>query len=496
VDGTTQVAVMDPESGNWNVLTRRRDLGLVEYLSWSPDGSTIYFSRALDVPRGVFSVPFLGGEERLVVENASNPAVLPDGSLLVARINQERRTQLVHFWPDTGRVQALPVDVTFDPALRPWIRVSADGRRVMALGRMYDTPAKRSLIDVDVAAGTARPIEVEGSPEIRAFALSAGGASVVAALLANALTRIVRIPLDRRPVPEDLFTVTGDVWDVDVAATGRVDVNLVDRPGEVVHLSPTGAEVARLGHLPRSTFSKMVVALPDGRDVVDARVSGRMRLMLLEEGKNPAPLLKSQEESAAPMTALAGNRIAFAVGPVTGRVSGRISPGKGVVQTVAAPADGETLFFTAGGSVWSVATAGGEPRRIGLGEWVIAHPSGALIVARNEASQVRLFEVSVENGTERAIALDPGTRFVTLGAVRSGGLMVAPLIPADSWFLQLALVDLTSGRTTRLAGDGVSDVVSATWTRDGQILAQARRRRHDLDVHPERPVGPGVRAIL
>jgi hypothetical protein len=31
VDGTTQVGVMDPESGDWNVLTSRRDLGIVEY---------------------------------------------------------------------------------------------------------------------------------------------------------------------------------------------------------------------------------------------------------------------------------------------------------------------------------------------------------------------------------------------------------------------------------------------------------------------------------
>jgi hypothetical protein len=103
VDGTTQVGVMDPESGNWNVLTSRRDLGIVEYLCWSPDGSTIYFSRTLDAPTGVFSVPFLGGEERLVVENAAHPAALPDGSLLVARMNEERRSQLIRVWPDTGR---------------------------------------------------------------------------------------------------------------------------------------------------------------------------------------------------------------------------------------------------------------------------------------------------------------------------------------------------------------------------------------------------------
>ena len=146
--------VMDPESGNWNVVTSRRDLGIVEYLCWSPDGSTIYFNRTLDKATGVFSVPFLGGEERLVVENAGNPAALPDGSLLVARPNDDGRAQLTRVWPDTGRMQALPVDVTFDPGFRPWIRVSADGRRVVvALGRMYDTPGKRSLIEVDVEAG-------------------------------------------------------------------------------------------------------------------------------------------------------------------------------------------------------------------------------------------------------------------------------------------------------------------------------------------------------
>jgi hypothetical protein len=428
-------------------------------------------------------VPFLGGEERLVVENAANPAALPDGSLLVARPSGEGRSQLTRVWPDTGRTQALPVDVTYDPTFRPWIRVSADGRRVVvALGRLWDTPGKRSLIDVDLAAGTARPIEVDGNPEIRAVALSADGESVVAAVPANALTRIVRIPLDGRRVPEDLFTVTGDVWDLDVAATGAVDVNVADRPGEVVRFAPGGAVIATRGRFPRAILSKMVVALPDGRDVVDAWVAGRMRLMVMAQGKSPEPFLKTQEESAAPMTAVAGNRIAFAIGPEpretigladtgTGRVSGRLSPGKGVIQTLAASADGETLYFTASGSVWSVATAGGEPRRICPGQWVLAQPSGTLVVARNDRTRVRLFEVSPESGAEHAIALDPGARFQSIGGVRADGLLAGSLMPTDSWWLQLGLVDLTSGRATPLPGDGVSEVLWATWTRDGQILA-------------------------
>jgi serine/threonine protein kinase len=484
VDGTTQVGVMDPESGNWNVLTSRRDLGIVEHLCWSPDGSTIYFNRTLDAPTGVFSVPFLGGEERLVVENAAQPAALPDGSLLVARPTGEGRSQLTRVWPDTGRTQALPVDVTFDPGARPWIRVSADGRRVVvALARVWDAPGRRSLIEVDLAEGTAHPINLEGDLEVRAVALSADGASAIAAVPANALTRIVRIPLDGPRVPEDLFTVTGDVWDLDVAANGAVDVNVADRPGEVVRIAPDGAATATLARFPRATLSKMAVALPDGRAVVDARVSGRMRLMVMAQGRRPEPLLTTQEESSAPMTAVAGNRIAFAVGAepretiavadtATGRILHRITPQQGVIQTMAASADGETLYFTAGGSVWSVATAGGEPGRIGPGRWVLVHPSGTLIVARDDGTQVRLFEVSAENATERAISpLSVDARFFTMGGVRADGLVAASLNQIDSWWLQLGLVDLTSGRTTRLPGDGASEVVWATWTHDGQILA-------------------------
>ena len=92
-------------------------------------------------------------------------------------------------------------------------------------------------------------------------------------------------------------------------------------------------------------------------------------------------------------------------------------------------------------------------------------------MARNDGTQVRLFEVFMENGTERAIAVNPGTRFQSMGGVRADGLLAASLLPIDSWFLQLGLVDLTSGRTTQLPSDGVSEVVSAAWTRDGQIVA-------------------------
>src|SRR5205085_10708142 len=94
VDGLTQVAVMKPESGNWTVLTQRRDRGMATHLSWSTDGALIYFCRFTDVPQAVYSVPVLGGEEHLVLENAGQPIALADGTILCGRLNARRQIQL------------------------------------------------------------------------------------------------------------------------------------------------------------------------------------------------------------------------------------------------------------------------------------------------------------------------------------------------------------------------------------------------------------------
>ena len=126
VEGLTQVAVMKPESGDWVALTHQREHGYVVEMSWSPDGSRIYYDRATDVPRGIYSVPVLGGVEHLVLEDAMWPQALPDGSLLVTRLNADRRQQLYHFWPDSGRLDAIALLI---PNFYATVRVSPDGKR-------------------------------------------------------------------------------------------------------------------------------------------------------------------------------------------------------------------------------------------------------------------------------------------------------------------------------------------------------------------------------
>ena len=114
----------------------------------------LYYDRNLDVPRGVYSVPVLGGKEQLLLEDAGSPEALPDGSMLVAKRNAERKLQLFRFWPETGRLQGFAVEVEtfFD------IRTSPDGREALVVGKRIGTGtgAGDHLYVVDLASGDVR----------------------------------------------------------------------------------------------------------------------------------------------------------------------------------------------------------------------------------------------------------------------------------------------------------------------------------------------------
>jgi serine/threonine protein kinase len=70
VDGLNQVGVMRLQSGQWTVLTSDRESGVIFDVSWAPDSSAIYFDRYTDAPVEIYRVPVLGGDARLIVDNA------------------------------------------------------------------------------------------------------------------------------------------------------------------------------------------------------------------------------------------------------------------------------------------------------------------------------------------------------------------------------------------------------------------------------------------
>lgn len=134
VDGMTQVAVMDPDSGDWTLLTKDRSRGYITELNWSPDGSKIYFDRFLSVPQGIYTVSRFGGEEHPVLDEAIGPEPLPDGSLIVIRVNNDRNYQLYRFWPEDGRLEALDALATGWGGISE-MRATHDGKASCFLGR-------------------------------------------------------------------------------------------------------------------------------------------------------------------------------------------------------------------------------------------------------------------------------------------------------------------------------------------------------------------------
>jgi len=494
--GQTQVAVMTPESGNWAVLTRNRELGQIDEIAWSRDGTSIYYDRSADVPRGIYRVPVLGGEEKLVLENAAAPEVLPDGTLLVYQLNAQRNLQLFRYWPETGRLQDLPVicraSLAFDSV---HIRATPDGKEAVVAGRLLGQEKDPDrLLAVDVNTGESRPLTPPGlALDNDAAAVTRDGKSVIVAMREDALRRVVSIALRGKFAPRTLFTTTGWIWYLDTDSDGNVYASATEGNGEVVRYSPTAAGAEVMAGVSGSEGAE-IVSLPDGRAIVTVPGLGRNRLMALADGKNPVPLVATTEETSWPITAAGPRDIAFVIGPpphttiavaetATGRVTGRIATGKGEISSITSSPDGKTLYFSAGGNIWSVPSAGGEPSLIRAGDSVMADPSGrSLVISTVESAKMRLFRFPLDGNTEHEIKTDGSVPLApgAFGGLRADGRLLMPLFPPDSWFWVPGILDTNTGRITRLPTDQGSNTNALSWTRDGQIVEVRQRFRSTL----------------
>jgi len=111
--------------------------------------------------------------------------------------------------------------------------------------------------------------------------------------------------------------------------------------------------------------------LPDGRAVWAERTASRARLILVEPGKDPSPLINSTEETAGPMTPVGSDQVAFMIGPQprhtvalaalsNDRITRRLSFDRGEVTALATSPDAETLYCVGGGAVLVRAVLGGR----------------------------------------------------------------------------------------------------------------------------------------
>ncbi|HTQ57610.1 MAG TPA: protein kinase [Bryobacteraceae bacterium] len=500
VGQNTQVAVMKPGSGNWQVLTHRSDVGWVNEVSWSADGNKIYYDRFWEVPRGVYSVPALGGDEQLILDDAFAPEALPDGSLLAVKINDKRGFQLFRFWPDSGRLQGLPVELnsSWGPSSvlnSTVLRTSPDGKEAFALCRpigKHDEALRLYVIDLDTAAMRRVRTDLPRDEAILGLAPGVDSGTILASVESSELVSVVAFSRTRHSPPRTLFTVTDPLPYLDSGPGGAIYGDQWDVSGVLLRFARDGGHAEKIGFLPAGYAQTQA---PLGSRVVFLEGVGRSRLMVLEPGKDPVPLLNTAEEIVPPLTVAGPSEIALLVGPAphrsialvsaaNGRITQRIPFDKGLITSLSASPDGKTIYCAASGAVWSVPREG-VPRRICVGDQVAAEPDGrTLLVKLLETPKARLVRVPLDGTPAREIVLSGplhlGWQSLGSGNIATDGRMYLPLQSPASWFADPGIVDLTTGKMTRLPVDHFGDYFFMSLRPDGRIIAGAHDFRFSV----------------
>jgi serine/threonine protein kinase len=487
VDGQSQIAVMQPNSGNWRTITTDRRHGMTVVSSWSSDGSRIYYDRQTDVPTGVFAVPALGGDARLVLADAGYPSVMSDGTLIVVRINADRRAQLHRFWPSTGRIDPLPavVDTAASDAV---VAALPDAKHVAFIGQPLGGDARQpGLYLVDVTSGRVDQLAKEVAfREPAAVAVHPVNGTIFFGTTQNSAFRILRVNPVATAVAQVVLTLPSPAI-FDVARDGRLYIAFRDRPVELFTMTSDDPSAEPLATSPimSGRDDPVLTPLPDGRVVVASGAAGRDRLLAVGRQTPPVPLVETDENTRGPVTVLDNTQAALMIGTAPdiavvaiadGRLVRRMKAPSPNIEALAASPDGTTMYYAAGGSIWAMPSSGGEPRKMAAGDSVTVDPdSGDLIVKLDEAGRFRLTRVT-PGGAQQSIDISGDMRLtyrpLMPGAIR-GQRLLLPLATQDSWPWHIGVLDLRTRTMIKLRRDNLADYHLVTWGADGRILALA-----------------------
>jgi hypothetical protein len=480
---------MEPESGDWTVLTKRKSVGAVHRVEWSPDGTRLFFDRVADVPLGISSVPAIGGDERLVVEGAQSPDPLPDGSLLVVKLDAERRFQLVRVWPDSGKQKPVGPPILADSSDLV-SRVFPDGKEVLVWGRLAGAKdaGGRRLHVIDVETGAARPFLPE-LPLLPPFLPLRDGTRVLARLAAGDLHRIVSAARDGAGA-QTLLSFSDRPRYLAEGAGGTLYIGFSDGVAELLRIPAAGGLPERLATAPASLVMTPV-EFEDGRLLVPGLVAGRRQLLVTGEGGDLRPFTGLSEPTFPPAALVGSHAAAFLTGPggsapllgIVSRADGRLLkkhalPKGAVPSSLAASRDGKTIFFADGGTIWSVDAASGAAKTLCAGHGVAGFPdTDDVLVQRNAATGVQLVRVSLTTGAETPVLAAGPLKFAPAplsgGAIGPDGRVLVSAVSPETWLPSPAVLELATGALTLVPVRASGEILTASWGHGGTILAMA-----------------------
>ena len=238
----------------------------------------------------------------------------------------------------------------------------------------------------------------------------------------------------------------------------------------------------KLGQYPMHDDDAQFAVLGEGRAVWKEQVGGRDRLVIVAEGQQPVPLSGADEETTFPVVRVGAREIAFAIGQerrtigiasiAAGRIERRIAFGGGGLSHMVATPDGKTLYCTAAGAIWMQPAAGGSATWPRAGSAVAMDPDGKFMVVTDvREGRVRLWRVPLDGGAEREIPVSGSARpipSIGSGAISKDGKLLLGLLELNSWFISPEVIDLATGRATRIPIDAQGDAWSMAWRKMGR----------------------------
>ncbi len=485
-DGISQVALLRPASGDWTILTHQKGLGSVYKLSWSRDGSKIFYDRVIDIPYGIYSIPAIGGEERLVLPGAAGPEALSDGSLLAVKLDADRNFQPQRIWPEKGQVETVGLRIAAE-SIGLNLHAFADGREVLFFGRLaseHEERVRRAYL-LDVAAGSVRPF-APGLALSPPLAVASDGTSVLGTIVSGDLYRITQVSHDGTN-GNVVLTLSSRPRFLSAAADGALFVDTKEYPADFLKFPLSGGTPERIASAGSIVMSP--VELPDGRLVVPGSISGRRLLLLTSPDGSLKRLVDTNEQVGPPAAPVAGGQIAFLLGGLDrkpllalasveeGRIVQRFEGSSGVApQTLASSADGKTLYYADAGEVVALDVATGATRKVRPGHGVAVDAKrNELVVQVNGKEGTSLVALPLSGGLERPILYQSPLRLaptpLSPGAVGPDGKIAVTVAAKDSWYWGAGILDPASGSVERIPVAFEGNVQFPTFAKDGTLRA-------------------------
>jgi hypothetical protein len=491
VDQLPQLAVMKPNGGSWTILTRDREHGYITTAAWAPDSSKIYFDRMWGHPLGIYSVLPLGGEPRMLLDDAFGPEPLPDGSLIVVKLTAQGDNQLFHYWPESGKLDALPAFLP-QADITPMMRAFHDGKELVYFGASEKERSQSArMLVFDLASRQSRELapgfRIDPGGSWAPLDVTPGGESVYVASQEGDTRRLVEVPRNPGGKPRTLlsFPTASAPVAMDAARDGSLYLDLLRSATVILRVPATGGAGEEFT-IPATDNFTMVA--PGGEVLATLKGWGKQYLAAVRPGSEPRALVEASEDTALPATIFGGN-VAFVIGSGDGRriAIASLRDGRALRRFstrsdngMAASPDGNTLYYAFSGAIWAQPVAGGEPKRITEGIDVALDPKGEyLYVRRARKGAMGIVRIPVAGGDAEELPVPAEYHVAYPGlspaAVDARGRILVPVLSAHSFYYQTAILDPAAKSFTLvpMAIDG--DAAPAGWAPDGRILSRGQR---------------------